>query len=263
MGDEYMLNLFKKYGEMDIRNPDFIKSLYKECNLEYPKPGHTLNWSTQKNHLDFLHNMILALKPKIIIETGTFEGHGTYAIAAAAHINNNGARIFTHDYDGDPVQDESGTVSKESWLELRALREANIKKIQEKFTQCEVTFIDGDSRLTLPETLIANRKPVNQRDFTRLWKQSNDPSEGIRSGDLDRMLRENFHLVEATSFGGTLLHPFFLTSFLKPCRLNIQNWHQTEVAKSETARLVLVELEMIKSEKIPKNYLYYIFRKRN
>lgn len=169
-----MFNLFKKYGEMDIRNPDFIKSLYKESNLEYPKPGHTLDWSTQKNHLDFLHNMILALKPKIIIETGTFEGHGTYAIAAAAHINNNGARIFTHDYDGDPVQDESGSVSKESWLQLRALREANIKNIQEKFTQCEVSFIDGDSRLTLPETL----KQFSRWDF---WYQdSMHYAEGIQ-----------------------------------------------------------------------------------
>lgn len=117
--------------------------------------------------------------------------------------------------------------------------------------------------VTLPESLIANRKPLYQKDFARLWKRSNDPSEGIRSGDLDRMLRENFCLVEAASFGGTLLHPFFLTAFLKPCRLNIQNWHQTEVGKSETARLVNIELEMIKSGKIPKNYLYYIFKKRN
>jgi len=117
--------------------------------------------------------------------------------------------------------------------------------------------------VSLPESLIASRKPVNQKDFKRLWRRSNDPSEGIRSGDLDRMLRENFSLVEAKSFGGTLLHPFFLTSFLKPRRLNIQNWHQTEVGKSETACLVRIEQELINSGKIPQNYLYYIFKKLN
>ena len=170
-----MMNFFKNYGETDVRNEQFIKSLYKESNLTYPQAGHALKWSTLRVHLDFLHNLILSLKPKIIIETGTFEAHGTYAIAAAAHKNNNGARIFTHDYDGDPVQDETGTVSKESWLELRKLRETNIQRIQDEFTQCEVSFVEGDSRLTLPETL----KQFSQWDF---WYQdSMHFAEGIQS----------------------------------------------------------------------------------
>lgn len=170
-----MINFFKNYGETDIRNERFIKNLYKESLLTYPKADHALKWSTLRVHLDFLHNIILALKPKIIIETGTFEAHGTYAIASAAHKNNNGARIFTHDYDGDPVQDEADTVSKKSWLELRALREANIQQIQDEFTQCEVSFVDGDSRLTLPETL----KKFPQWNF---WYQdSMHFAEGIQS----------------------------------------------------------------------------------
>lgn len=114
---------------------------------------------------------------------------------------------------------------------------------------------------SLPESLIANRKPVKQKDFIHLWIRTNDPSEGVRSGDLNQMLRLHFDLVEAVSFGGTLLHPFFLTSVLNPCRLNINNWHQTDEGKSETVRLVEFEQEMIASGKIPQNYMYYIFKK--
>jgi hypothetical protein len=87
-------------------------------------------------------------------------------------------------------------------------------------------------------------------------------SEGIRSGDLDQMLRDNFDLVEAISFGGTLLFPFFLTSYLKPRRLNTNNWHQTEVGKSEAGRLVRLEQKMIGTGKIPQNFLYYVLKKK-
>ncbi len=115
---------------------------------------------------------------------------------------------------------------------------------------------------SLPDQLIACRKPVNQKDFKKMWRRSDDPSECIRSGDLDQMLRDNFGLVEVISFGGTLLFPFFLTSYLKPRRLNINNWHQTEVGKSETGRLVQLEKKMIGTGKIPQNYLYYELKKK-
>lgn len=169
------MKFFQRYNKTDIRSNDFYKDLYQESGLQYPQAKHALGWSTRKVHLDFLYNLILTLKPKIIVETGTFEGHGTYAIAAAAHKNNNGARIFTHDYDGDPVQDESGAVSDETWLALRALREGNIKHIQQTFNQCDVSFIEGDSRKTLPDTL----KQFSQWDF---WYQdSMHFAEGIQS----------------------------------------------------------------------------------
>ncbi|MCK5056345.1 MAG: class I SAM-dependent methyltransferase [Candidatus Aminicenantes bacterium] len=115
---------------------------------------------------------------------------------------------------------------------------------------------------SLPEDLIACQKKVFQNDYKQLWKRSNDPSEGIRSGDLDRMLRRYFKLVEATSFGGTLLQPFFLTSQLNPCRLNIKNWHHTEIGKMESDRLVRLENKLINSGEIKKDYIYYILKKK-
>lgn len=114
---------------------------------------------------------------------------------------------------------------------------------------------------TLPDDLIACSKKVCQDDFKQLWKSIGDPSEGIRSGDIDCMLRKYFNLVEATSFGGTLLQPFFLTSHLKPCRLNIHNWRNTEIGKLESDRLVHIENKMINSGEIQKDYIYYVFKK--
>ncbi len=115
---------------------------------------------------------------------------------------------------------------------------------------------------SLPGELIACSDEVSRGDFIKMWQRSNDPSEAIRSADLDRMLRRYFELVEATPFGGTLLQPFFLTSHLQPGRLNIPNWHHTEIGRSEAARLVRIEHELIKSGEIQKDYLYYIFKKK-
>jgi SAM-dependent methyltransferase len=115
---------------------------------------------------------------------------------------------------------------------------------------------------SLPGDLIACPKKVTQDDFIKLWKQCGDPSEAIRSNDLDRMLRFYFEPIEATSFGGTLLQPFFLTSHMNPCRLNINNWHHTEIGTSELERLVLIENQLINSGEIPKDYVYYIFKKK-
>lgn len=129
-----------------------------------------------------------------------------------------------------------------------------------KFEQ-PVIGIVNDWLASLPGELIACRKPVKRSHYTKMWKQCGDPSEGVRSGDLDRMLRRYFDLVEETPFGGTLLQPFFLTSNMRPCRLNIENWHNTEVGERELERLVRLENEKIKSGEIHKDYMYYIFKK--
>ena len=169
-----ILDVFGRFPESDLRSDKFIKGLYRESGIDYPPSQHRLGWSTKKLHLDFLHHMVLALKPKYIVETGTFEGHGTYAIAAAAHKNNNGAKIFTVDYDGDPLQDVSGAVSMEEWIALREIRAANIATVQASFSQCSVEFIDGDSRKVLPQVL----ERIPQWDF---WYQdSMHYYEGIR-----------------------------------------------------------------------------------
>ena len=172
-----MMSFFKKFratAPNDIRAERFIQSLYSETHVDYPSVKHSLDWSTKRRHLDFLHNFVNALKPKVIIETGTFEGHGTYAMAAAAHANDNHARIFTIDYDGDPIQDAKGSVSQEQWLALKHIRQSHLETIKNKFPNCMVTFVEGDSREVLPVLL----DTIDQWDF---WYQdSMHFAEGIQ-----------------------------------------------------------------------------------
>jgi predicted O-methyltransferase YrrM len=172
-----MLSLFKSFCQSSkniFPSTAFRMGLYDESELTYPEAQHQLGWSTRRKHLDFLYNLIKWKQPKVIVETGTFEGHGTFALAAAAHENNNNAKIFTFDYDGDPVQDSDGNVTDAEWLELRKIRKHNLEIIEKRFPGCLVQFTDGDTRKVLSGVISKNDK----WDF---WYQdSMHYAEGIR-----------------------------------------------------------------------------------
>jgi len=115
---------------------------------------------------------------------------------------------------------------------------------------------------SLPQELIACRKPVDQRDFFNLYHYGSDPSESIRSGDLQHHLLEHFQPIEETFYGGSLLLPFFLTATLKPNRLRIKNWHHSESGQAESKRLARLENKLIDSGKLKPCYVYYLFGKK-
>ena len=123
----------------------------------------------------------------------------------------------------------------------------------------EIVAIINEWLQILPPSLIANRRQVKQSDFIDLWKSCPDPSECVRSGDLDKALKDNFQLLEGNDVGATLLQPFFLTSYLSPCRLNIANWHHTLEGKESAAKLVRQEEELMKNGEITSDYRYYVF----
>ncbi len=129
------------------------------------------------------------------------------------------------------------------------------------FTQHIIDIINEELN-TLPQELVKNSRQVVQKEYIDLWSSAQDPSEGVRSAELDEMLLKNFKLEQSNSFGGTFLQPFFYTSNLKPCRLNIPNWHKTDKGKLHLERLVKKEHELIKSGKIGMDYKYYVFSKK-
>jgi cephalosporin hydroxylase len=129
---------------IDLNN-DILK---KQVNLEIPENKWIHKWGIDNINAQFIYNMIINSKPKIIIETGTFEGQGTYVLAQAAHQNNNNAKIYTIDYDGDPT---SSTISHQQWLDLKKIRNDNLNRIKIEFPNVEVIFLDGDSREMLPK----------------------------------------------------------------------------------------------------------------
>lgn len=115
---------------------------------------------------------------------------------------------------------------------------------------------------SLPATLVLDRRPVRIWDFFLLWLRANDPSEAIRSDKLRAAIEHNFIVKESDHFGGSLLFPFFQTSYMRPCRLNIPNWHNTEEGISKLKHITVLENQLIESGILSKNYIYYILQKK-
>ena len=113
--------------------------------VNFPPSKWIQNWGIDSSNADRLDKFIKKNKPKIIIETGTFEGQATYVMAQAANTNDNNCQIFTIDYDGDPTSN----LPIDNWLLLKSLRNENLKKIKEEFRNVTVTFVEGDSREVL------------------------------------------------------------------------------------------------------------------
>jgi predicted O-methyltransferase YrrM len=43
--------------------------------------------STEYEYLNLIHGLVLATKPTLVLETGTFRGYGTLALGSAIHRN--------------------------------------------------------------------------------------------------------------------------------------------------------------------------------
>jgi len=113
--------------------------------LDLPPSRWKHAWSTHELSAKRLYNSIRWHKPEIIVETGTFEGLGTYTMAKAVQ-ENGGGKIYTIDYDGDP----DVSIPMEDWLQLRKFRDENLQLARERFPKVEVVFLNGDSREKLP-----------------------------------------------------------------------------------------------------------------
>ena len=114
--------------------------------LDLPPSRWKHAWSTHEMSAKRLFNAIRWQKPKVIVETGTFEGLGTYTMAKAAQANGNETHIFTIDYDGDP----DVSIPIEDWNALRGYRDENLQRARDAFPGVEITFLNGDSREMLP-----------------------------------------------------------------------------------------------------------------
>lgn len=126
-------------------------------------------WSTHPSAARRIYNAVLWRKPRLIVETGTFEGLGTYALAKAAETNG-GATILTVDYDGDP----ESSIPEADWKELREIRYENLTKARADFPSVEIVFVDGDSRQVLPGLF-----PAGSRRWDMFFQDSMHFTSGI------------------------------------------------------------------------------------
>lgn len=120
--------------------------------MSFPKSEWIYNWGIDTKNAEFLYQHILHTKPKIIIETGTFEAQATYIMAKACNELNNNSIIYTIDYDGDPTL----KLDIEKWYKLRDIRNKNLDKIKENFKNVQVIFVEGDSREVLKTLFLDN-----------------------------------------------------------------------------------------------------------
>ena len=101
-----------------------------------------------------MYNALLLIKPSVIIETGTFEGHSCAVMAQALSKLNQECVIHTIDYDGDPLTKESD----EEWRKLRDIRDGNLEHLRQKYPNVDIQFHDGDSRQVLPQLVSSGIK---------------------------------------------------------------------------------------------------------
>ena len=113
--------------------------------IKYPEPKWGELWGVDQIGADILYNHVVKQKPEVILETGTFEAQATYVMAKAANENENNCVIYTIDYDGDPTT----SFEAKDWLDLKNIRNDNLKKIQDEFKDVKVVFVEGDSRKKL------------------------------------------------------------------------------------------------------------------
>jgi len=130
------------------------------------------------------------------------------------------------------------------------------------FTRPVIDWVNRQLR-DLPASLVKSRRRVRQGDYVEMLTGGNDPSECVRSGELQRALLDAFRVLSVDDMGGTLLQPLFLTSNLRQCRLNIGNWHETPDGEAELARLVAEETEWIRTGRVSSDYRNYVFTRRS
>ena len=117
--------------------------------------------------------------------------------------------------------------------------------------------------IKLPSSLVLSRQPVTKKDFSDLWLKGKDHSEGIRSARLEKSLHKHFNQVCCDFYGGTLLQPFFLTTHLNPCRLNIPNWHQSKEGAVALTELINLENQLIENGILKSDYAFFIFSRKS
>lgn len=124
---------------------DKIKDL--QCSFDWFEKKWVYDWTLDQSNASIMYHAIKRLRPKVALETGTFEGHGTYVIAKALNELGSQSLLYTIDYDGDPLT----KLEDYHWKELKKIRDENLSTIQKKFSNVEVLFLNGDSRELLPK----------------------------------------------------------------------------------------------------------------
>jgi predicted O-methyltransferase YrrM len=150
------LRILERVGDDEqIVQPEYTPAT-PEC--PHPELWHMLDsQSTEVEVLDLLKTLVVALKPKLIVETGTFLGHGTTKLAEGARANGFG-KVVTIEF--DPAIRQRALRRFESmglspWIESRL--ESSLD-----------TVIDGTIDFLFSDSHLANREAEIRRLLPQL-----------------------------------------------------------------------------------------------
>jgi predicted O-methyltransferase YrrM len=142
-------------GDDQFRQPE-----YTPATPECPHPelwGMLDSQSTEMEVLEFLKTLVTTMKPQLIVETGTFLGHGTLKLAQGAKENGFG-RVITIEFDPAiraRAQERFAASGLAPWIESRLESSLESK-------------IDGTIDLLYSDSHLANREAEIRRLLPQL-----------------------------------------------------------------------------------------------
>lgn len=106
------------------------------------------SWRYDANDAGRIVKWIDLARPRMVVETGTFEAQGTFLIASAMQACGGGT-LFTFDMPNDP---DNLSITEAQWAELARIRAENLRVVQGGNPAVATTYVDGNTRVTLPAT---------------------------------------------------------------------------------------------------------------
>jgi predicted O-methyltransferase YrrM len=136
----------------------FAQPEYTPPTPECPRPDmwHMLDsQTTEVEVLDLLKTLVMTMKPHLIVETGTFIGHGTVKLAEGAQANGFG-KVITIEFDPDIRQ---RAISRFENAGLSPWIESRLESSLETNINGEIDFLFSDSHLKNREAEIRRLLP--------------------------------------------------------------------------------------------------------
>ncbi len=154
------LRILERLKERSGNDPQFLQPESTPPTPECPQPGLWKmldSQSTELEVLDFLTALVVTIKPRLIVETGTFLGYGTLALAEGLRQNGFG-KIITIEFDPD--------------IRARALERfagsGLAPFIESRLESSLDTVIDGSIDLFFSDSHLANREAEIRRLLPQL-----------------------------------------------------------------------------------------------
>ena len=138
---------------------EFVQSEWVPATPECPHPEHWRMLDAQSAELevlDLLHALVIAVKPRLIVETGTFIGHSTIRMAEGLKQNGFG-RIIAIEYDPAVLakaKQNIETAGLADWIECRNASSLDAQvagEIDMLYSDSDVNIREQEVRRFLPQ----------------------------------------------------------------------------------------------------------------